>query len=67
MAEFYDKIRQNSLNIFKKTPSHAHYHFDWQDFFKVCSGLTLIEPSYLKKRQHLAKLLYHEISRVFCD
>jgi hypothetical protein len=33
----------------------------------VCAGLTLIEASYLRKRQHLAKLLYHELIRVFAD
>ena len=65
-VDLYDKIHSQE-NLFKPTPAHSHCHYNWTDLFKICAGLILVETSYLKDRESLIKLIYHEVLRVFCD
>jgi hypothetical protein len=55
------------LDVMKPTPCKPYKEFSWLYLFKICSGMILVEPSYMKDKKNLIKLFYHETLRAICD
>lgn len=51
----------------RPVPAKSHYMFNLRDISKVIQGMASVVPEYLRSKEHLIRLWYHESSRVFCD
>lgn len=67
LLDVYKAVGNHKLFKGGPSPSRPHFSLGWTDLLKVCAGLSLVEPSYLKDKRNLHRALYHESMRVFCD
>ena len=81
LAPFEDHVKAlipaltaSSIDLYRRmqsellpTPERAHYAFTMRDLRRLIEGMRMVAPSKVKKAPHLARLWYHECTRVFGD
>jgi len=52
---------------FLPTPEKCHYLFNLRDVSKIFQGIYLAHPKLYEEKEHMLRLWYHEVCRVFLD